>query len=36
MIDPPVVARAERLIDLAIRMERLSPDWMENIKRDEK
>jgi len=36
MIDPPVVARAERLIDLAIRMDRLSPDWMENIKRDEK
>jgi citrate lyase subunit beta/citryl-CoA lyase len=36
MIDPPVVARAERLIDLAIRMDRLSPDWMENINRDEK
>jgi citrate lyase subunit beta/citryl-CoA lyase len=36
MIDPPVVARAERLIDLAIRMERLSPDWMDNTKHDEK
>jgi citrate lyase subunit beta / citryl-CoA lyase len=28
MIDPPVVARAERLIGLAISMKLLSPDWM--------
>jgi citrate lyase subunit beta/citryl-CoA lyase len=36
MIDPPVVARAERLIDLAIRMDRLSPDWVNDFNREEK
>lgn len=35
MIDPPVVARAQRLIDLAIRMNRLSPEWMNEVTRDE-
>jgi citrate lyase subunit beta/citryl-CoA lyase len=28
MIDPPVVARAERIIDLAIRLKLLAADWM--------
>jgi citrate lyase subunit beta/citryl-CoA lyase len=28
MIDPPVVSRAERIIDLAIRLKLLSSDWM--------
>jgi citrate lyase subunit beta / citryl-CoA lyase len=36
MIDPPVVARAQRLIDLAIRMNRLSPEWMNEVNSDEK
>ncbi len=35
MIDPPVVARAERTIDLAVRMGRLSPDWLNDINREE-
>ena len=28
MIDPPVVARAERIIDLAVRLNLMSSDWM--------
>jgi citrate lyase subunit beta/citryl-CoA lyase len=32
MIDPPVVARAQRVIDLAVRLNRLSPDWALNEK----
>lgn len=31
MIDPPVVARAQRVIDLAIRLNRLSPDWVNEV-----
>ena len=27
MIDPPVVARAQRVINLAVSLNRLSPDW---------
>ena len=36
MIDPPVVARAQRLIDLAIRMNRLSPEWINEVNPEEK
>jgi citrate lyase subunit beta/citryl-CoA lyase len=36
MIDPPVVARAQRFIDLAVRLKRLSPDWMKESASDEK
>lgn len=36
MIDPPVVARAERTIGLAVRMGRLSPDWINDINLEEK
>jgi citrate lyase subunit beta/citryl-CoA lyase len=36
MIDPPVVARAQRLIDLAIRMNRLSPEWINELNTEEK
>lgn len=28
MIDPPVVARAQKILDLAVRLELLSADWM--------
>jgi citrate lyase subunit beta/citryl-CoA lyase len=31
MIDPPVVKRAQKLIDLAIAMGKLSPDWHEEF-----
>jgi citrate lyase subunit beta / citryl-CoA lyase len=31
MIDPPVVKRAQKLIDLAITMGKLSPDWHEEF-----
>ncbi|MBG0858632.1 MAG: HpcH/HpaI aldolase/citrate lyase family protein [Bacteroidales bacterium] len=31
MIDPPVVARAQKIIDLAVKLGRLSPNWMEEI-----
>jgi citrate lyase subunit beta / citryl-CoA lyase len=31
MIDPPVVARAQRSIDLAVRLGLISADWIENI-----
>jgi citrate lyase subunit beta/citryl-CoA lyase len=31
MIDPPVVARAQKIIDLAIRLNLLSSDWMSEI-----
>ena len=30
MIDPPVVARAQRVIDLAVCLNRLSPDWVKD------
>jgi citrate lyase subunit beta/citryl-CoA lyase len=36
MIDAPVVVRAQRLIDLAVRMELLSPDWIKEFNSDEK
>jgi citrate lyase subunit beta/citryl-CoA lyase len=32
MIDPPVVKRAQKLIDLAVAMGKLSPDWREEFK----
>ena len=35
MIDPPVVARAQKIIDLAIRLNLISSDWMSNIPPDE-
>jgi citrate lyase subunit beta / citryl-CoA lyase len=31
MIDPPVVERAQKIIDLAVRLELLSGDWMNEI-----
>jgi citrate lyase subunit beta / citryl-CoA lyase len=31
MIDPPVVARAQKIIDLAVRLDLLSSDWMYEI-----
>ncbi len=31
MIDPPVVARAQKIIDLAVRLDLLSSDWMNEI-----
>jgi citrate lyase subunit beta/citryl-CoA lyase len=31
MIDPPVVKRAQKLIDLAITMGKLSPNWHEEF-----
>jgi citrate lyase subunit beta / citryl-CoA lyase len=31
MIDPPVVARAQRTLDLAIRLGTLSEDWMDGV-----
>ena len=31
MIDPPVVARAQKIIDLAVRLGLLSPDWINEI-----
>jgi citrate lyase subunit beta/citryl-CoA lyase len=31
MIDPPVVKRAQKLIDLAVTMGKLSPDWREEF-----
>src|SRR5664280_2280862 len=36
MIDPPVVARAQKIIDRAIRLNLLSSDWMSEIPPDEK
>ncbi len=33
MIDPPVVKRAQKLIDLAVTMGKLSPDWREEFLR---
>jgi citrate lyase subunit beta/citryl-CoA lyase len=36
MIDPPVVARAQKIIDFAIRLNLLSSDWMSEIPPDEK
>ena len=32
MIDPPVVKRAQKLIDLAVAMGKLSPDWHEEFR----
>ena len=36
MIDPPVVARAQKIIDLAVRLNILSPDWINKFPSDEK
>jgi len=36
MIDPPVVARAQKIIDLAVRLNLLSSDWMTEIPPDDK
>ncbi|MGC1390970.1 MAG: aldolase/citrate lyase family protein [Bacteroidales bacterium] len=36
MIDPPVVVRAQKIIDLARRLALLSPDWIKEIPADEK
>jgi citrate lyase subunit beta / citryl-CoA lyase len=36
MIDPPVVARAQKIIDLAVRLNLLSGDWMNEIPPAEK
>ena len=35
MIDQPVVARAQRTIDLAIRLGLLSVNWINEIRTDE-
>ena len=36
MLDPPVVARAQKIIDLAVRLNLLSSDWINEIPTDEK
>ena len=36
MIDPPVVARAQKIIDLALRLGLLSTDWINEIPPDDK
>lgn len=36
MIDPPVVARAQKTINLAVRLNMLSPDWINQVATDEK
>jgi citrate lyase subunit beta / citryl-CoA lyase len=36
MIDPPVVARAQKTIDLAVRLNMLSHDWLDQLPTDEK
>jgi citrate lyase subunit beta/citryl-CoA lyase len=36
MIDPPVVARAQKVIDLSVRLGVLSSDWINGISSDEK
>jgi citrate lyase subunit beta / citryl-CoA lyase len=36
MIDPPVVARAQKIIDLAVRLSILSPGWINEVQSDEK
>lgn len=36
MIDPPVVARAQKIIDLAVRLSILSPGWITEVQSDEK
>jgi len=36
MIDPPVVARAQKTIDLAVRLNMLSHDWIDQLPSDEK
>jgi citrate lyase subunit beta / citryl-CoA lyase len=36
MIDPPVVARAQKIIDLAVRLNMLSRDWSDQLPTDEK
>ncbi len=35
MIDPPVVARAQKIIDLAIRLDLLSDDWISKVQTEE-
>jgi citrate lyase subunit beta/citryl-CoA lyase len=36
MIDPPVVSRAERIVDLAIRLKLLSSGWMNETFQEKK
>jgi citrate lyase subunit beta/citryl-CoA lyase len=36
MIDPPVVARAQKIIDMAVRLSILSPGWINEVQSDEK
>jgi citrate lyase subunit beta/citryl-CoA lyase len=36
MIDPPVVARAQKIIDLAVRLNILPPGWINDVPFDEK
>jgi citrate lyase subunit beta/citryl-CoA lyase len=36
MIDPPVVTRAQKIIDLAVRLNLLSPGWIDEVPSDEK
>jgi hypothetical protein len=36
MIDPPVVAHAQKIIDLALRLGLLSTDWINEIPPDDK
>ena len=36
MIDPPVVARAQKIIDLALRLGKIDPGWMEETQDREK
>ena len=36
MIDPPVVARAQKIIDLAVRLNLISGDWINEIPSEEK
>jgi citrate lyase subunit beta/citryl-CoA lyase len=35
MIDPPIVARAQKIIDLAVRLGLLSGDWIHEISEEE-
>jgi hypothetical protein len=36
MIDPPVVSRAQKIIDLAIKLGLLPGNWMDEIHAEEK
>jgi hypothetical protein len=35
MIDPPVVARAQKIISLAVSMNIISPEWQKEIPSEE-